>query len=151
MYSILALNCFISAYSLSVLYIDGVKFGDTQMTISGMGIAGLFLFVTQSEPTRVLTPKRPFKSIFNLYTFFSLLGQFILHMTVMYLAVSWSKPHTPIDEDTRDPNGKFKPNVLNTVVFLISSTQTASTFAANYIGQPFMTDLINNTGLIRCL
>lgn len=36
MYQILALNCLISAYSLSVLYLDGVKYGDTQMTAMGM-------------------------------------------------------------------------------------------------------------------
>merc|ERR1719373_1285072 len=49
------------------------------------------------------------------------------------MSVQWAKPHTPI-MDTKEMDAQFKPNVLNTVVFLISSTQTASTFMANYIG-----------------
>ena len=31
-----------------------------------------------------------------------------------------------------DPDGPFKPNVINTVVFLISFTMQVSTFAVNY-------------------
>jgi len=149
MYQILALNCLISAYSLSVLYLDGIKFGDTQMTLTGIGIASLFLFVTRSEPRKRLSKQQPRNSIFTWYMFFSMTGQIIVHMVIMVLAVSWSKPHTPTDEETRDPDGKFKPNVLNTVVFLISSVQIVGTFAANYIGEPFMQSLQANKGLWR--
>jgi cation-transporting ATPase 13A1 len=49
MYKILALNCLVSAYSLSVLTLDGVKFGDVQQTVGGMSIAMFFLFVRYIE------------------------------------------------------------------------------------------------------
>lgn len=151
MYSILALNCLISAYSLSVLYLEGVKFGDTQMTITGMMIAALFFFVTQSEPQFYLSEQQPHNSVFSPYIILSLIGQSITHLYTLMCAVSWSKPHTPTDEETRDPEGKFKPNVLNTVVFLVSTIQIVATFAANYAGYPFMVSLGQNKKLNRTI
>jgi manganese-transporting P-type ATPase len=54
MYKILALNCLISAYSLSVLYLKGIKFGDGQATISGMLMSACFLGISRARVLRLV-------------------------------------------------------------------------------------------------
>jgi hypothetical protein len=44
---VLALNCLVSAYMMSALYLRGLKQGDTQMTATGLVIAALFFFLSQ--------------------------------------------------------------------------------------------------------
>ncbi|CAM9374487.1 unnamed protein product, partial [Hapterophycus canaliculatus] len=122
MYQILALNCLISAYSLSVLYLDGVKYGDRQMTALGMLMSVSFITISRAKPLSKLSPVRPITSIFHPALFLSILGQFALHLGCMVYAVARSKDHL---EEGYEPDldGEFKPNMINSVVFLVGAVQ----------------------------
>ena len=65
MYKILSLNSLISAYTMSALYLDGVKMGDYQATAMGMGISILFLMMSFSTPLKKLEKEKPPSSIFH--------------------------------------------------------------------------------------
>ena len=102
------------------------------MTISSLSIAMFFLFISRSQPVKVLSAERPHKKLFTVYMMLSVLGQFALHMLVLLTAIAAANPHTPNTPEHKSPAKTFKPNVLNTVVYLVSTTQTVATFAANY-------------------
>uniref|UniRef100_A0A7S3V8N7 Cation-transporting ATPase n=2 Tax=Chaetoceros debilis TaxID=122233 RepID=A0A7S3V8N7_9STRA len=150
MYQILALNCMISSYSLSVLYLDGVKYGDVQMTAMGMLMTVSFTTVSRSKPLDQLSSVKPLTSIFHPANFISLLGQFSVHFIIMMLAVQGAKQHLPPDYEA-DLDGEFKPGILNSVVFLVSNVQQVTVFVVNLQGRPFMTGLTENRPLLWSL
>ena len=150
MYQILALNCLISAYSLSVLYLDGVKYGDTQMTAMGILGSVSYMSVSRAKPLDKLSSVKPLTSIFHPSLFISLLGQFTVHLLTMMWATNTAKQY--LEEDYQvDLDGEFKPGILNSVVFLVSNVQQVTVFVVNLQGRPFMTGLTENRPLLWSL
>jgi cation-transporting ATPase 13A1 len=146
MYKILALNCLISAYSLSVLYLDGIKFGDGQVTISGMMMSVCFLSISRAKSVETLSKERPQNNIFNFYIIGSILGQFAIHIgTLIY--ISQYVQRTEPKSDKIDLEGEFEPSLLNSAIYLLQLVQQVSTFAINYQGRPFRESIRENKGM----
>ncbi|KAG4431015.1 hypothetical protein IFR05_013505 [Cadophora sp. M221] len=146
MYKILALNCLISAYSLSVLYLEGIKFGDGQVTISGMLMSVCFLSISRAKSVEGLSKERPQPNIFNFYIIGSILGQFAIHIVTLIYIARYCDKLAPRDPDI-DLEGEFQPSLLNSAVYLLQLIQQISTFAINYQGRPFREALSENRGM----
>ncbi|KAF3767022.1 hypothetical protein M406DRAFT_328132 [Cryphonectria parasitica EP155] len=146
MYKILALNCLITAYSLSVLYLEGIKFGDGQYTISGMLMSVCFLSISRAKSVEGLSKERPQPNIFNFYIIGSILGQFAVHIVTLIYISNYCDTIEPRSEIV-DLEAEFSPSLLNSAVYLLQLIQQISTFAVNYQGRPFRESLSENKGM----
>lgn len=146
MYKILALNSLVSAFSLSVLDCMGVRYGDIQLTASGLLIGFAFMFLTQSQPLREISRERPLTNIINPYIVVSVILQVCIHIGSFFVVISRIKAvEAPVYSE------KFAPSLMNSALFFLSTTQQISTFLVNYIGRPFRESLGENKKLLGCL
>ncbi|CAN8077341.1 unnamed protein product [Agarophyton chilense] len=150
MYQILALNCLISAYSLSVLYLEGVVLGDKQMTIMAAVLSVVSFMINRSKPLKKLSTQRPASSIFSPHLFLSTMGQFAVHLTCMIACMRFIRPYLPEDYAPKIDE-EFAPSLANTVIFLLSIAQQLSVYVLNYKGRPYMQSLAENKALLNSL
>ena len=172
MQQVLMLSCLISAYSLSVLYLDGVRNSENQMIASGSALTVAGLAFSYATPVHTLSKVRPLRSIFHPANFLSLAGQLVIHLAAMIYAVHLVKSTT--GEELAFPTAEkvamvsqevkaaanetqrsfweqgppFEPCLLNTVVFLVDTVQRVCVMLVNYKGRPFMLGAIENKALL---
>ena len=184
MQQVLALECLITAYSMSALYLDGVTKGENQMMATGILLMFASLAFSYARPVDKLSPCRPITTLFHPAIWVSILGQLLIHLGgLMYIiqltrdAVSAEEasvldgfipelddenyvPPPPApppepnatasfwgDSESLDTKIKFKPSLLNTVVFLVQTAQQVSVMAVNYKGRPFMLAATENAAM----
>ncbi|KAG5560835.1 hypothetical protein RHGRI_004001 [Rhododendron griersonianum] len=149
MFKILGLNCLATAYVLSVMYLDGVKLGDIQATISGVFTAAFFLFISHARPLPTLSAERPHPNVFCPYVFLSLLGQFAIHILFLISSVKEAEKYMP--DECIEPDSEFHPNLVNTVSYMVSMMIQVATFAVNYMGHPFNQSVTENKPFLYAL
>ena len=157
MYKILALNSLITAYSLSVLHLAGIKQGDWQATVAGMLLTICFFGLAKSTALEKLSKERPQPNIFNYYLILSVLGQGAIHVYSLYYIHKESLHYSIEMLNILNRNSKlpidapFEPNILNSGVYLVSLVMQISTFAINYQGRPFRESIMQNKSMINSL
>ena len=151
MYKILSLNCLISAYTMSALYLDGVKMGDYQATALGLGISFLFMTLSFGKPLKKLQKERPPTSIFHWSLVISVSVQFVVHLSVLIHFVNLCEPHIDRDDESLAHDAEFAPNLKNSVMYVYQWWLQTTVILVNYSGRPFTQDISENLKLKRML
>jgi manganese-transporting P-type ATPase len=153
-YKVLALNCLISAYMMSSLYLQGLKYGDTQMTLTGLMTAALFYLISIAKPLPSLSETKPPGSVFDPSVLFSIFFQFLTHLgclVAVLLLCDWrfgeGGPDGEVGGYPLGADAQFQPNLVNTTVYLLYTAIQVNNFFVNYRGAPFTENIWENRSL----
>jgi len=173
---IMMLESIISAYTLSALSLHNARSSERQMMASSWLIMTAAISFSYAAPVDKMHPQRPLSSLFHPAIIISILGQAAIHIACMTLAVQWATDamgpeilkevteffkkakakqldQVPCDEDdymchfNQMWQAPFMPNLLNSTVFLVETSQMISVFFANYKGRPWMKGMLENHAL----
>ena len=63
---------------MSVLFLDGVKTSDTQMTIQALILVSCVMMISKAEAVETLSPERPYGHMLHPYAMLTILAQVLL-------------------------------------------------------------------------
>ncbi len=152
MFKILALNCFMTAYSSSILALRGIKFSDYQVTYLGFIVAFFFLMLSKAEPLKQISKQKPPYTILTFASIFSILGQGVSNLLSLYIIMEMTKDYDPeslkVSKSFDDP---FSPTLMNSIIYIYTALNTTINFIVNYQGEPYMQRINDNKWLMRLI
>ncbi|SOV13118.1 cation transporting ATPase, putative [Plasmodium gaboni] len=147
MYKLMIINSLITAFSVSILTLDGVKLSDAQTTVISLLYTSLIVLISKTSPLKSITNYKPPNSLFNFSVIISLLLQIIIHFSILIYGWKLACTYREINY-IPDIKGEFKPNIVNTCIYYLIYCINLSIFSCNYEGLPFMIPIHKNKEIV---
>lgn len=171
------LESIISSYTLASLSLEGARSSERQMMASGWLLIVASMAFSYSTPLNKMSPVRPITSLFDPSIVVSVAGQGLIHILCMRQAFKMATERmgpAALDavikfqrrarsgeiaaeeaSDEEDMLEKLKsmmstpflPNLLNTSIFLVETSQTIAVLFVNFKGAPWMKGFLENHAL----
>ncbi|CAA9986390.1 cation transporting ATPase, putative [Plasmodium knowlesi strain H] len=147
MYKLMIINSLITAFSVSILTLDGVKLSDAQTTVISLLYTSLIVLISKTAPLKNISNYSPPNSLFNISVMSSLISQVFVHFSI--LIYGWKLACSYRESDyIPDLKGDFSPNLVNTCIYYLIYCINLSIFSCNYEGLPFMTPIHKNKEIV---
>jgi cation-transporting ATPase 13A1 len=152
MYKIFIINSLLTIYSESFLTLKGIRFSEYQTVYLGFAISMFFLMFSKSKPLKKVNSNKPPITIFTWSSFFSIIGQVIIHISSLNLIIYITEKVDPFFiKQEKSIDERFNPNLINTITFLFQIFNQVIIFMVNYQGEPFMENIWQNSFIVKLI